>query len=98
MSTHVQSTRSAHGVHEHSMSTRCAVHGVHRHFLKYSGLHGQCSNSVSWTPWTISRRLLMDSVDSMRTASLIYLFKKNLIQYKTNVHNENRTRDLSASI
>src|SRR6266481_3048900 len=89
MSTCVQSTPSAHGLHEHSMSTRCAVHeesmdfmavfptvymesmstlhGVHRHFQKYSGLHGQCSNSVSWTPWTIFcgllvdfRRLLMD--------------------------------------
>ena len=52
------------GVHVESMST---LHGVHRHFQKYSGLHGQCSNSVSWTLWTIFcgllvdfRRLLMD--------------------------------------
>jgi len=46
------------GVRVDSMRTPC---GVQRDFPKYSGLHRESSNAVSWTPWTIFRRLLMDS-------------------------------------
>jgi hypothetical protein len=54
-----------------SMST---LHGVHRHFLKYSGLHGLYSMDCSWT----LHRIHGLSVDSMRAASLTYLMKKKV--------------------
>src|SRR6202167_5132336 len=82
MRTHVESTLSLHGLHEDSMRTPWILEGVHG-CISYS-LHRVHMESRE------TLRNMVDSVetpcglsvDSMRTAALIYLRKKNLIVFK----------------
>jgi hypothetical protein len=48
MSTHVQSTLSLHGLHEHSMSTRCRVHEESMDFM---AVFPTVYMDSMWTPY-----------------------------------------------
>src|ERR1700735_1628564 len=72
---YIESTWTPCGVHVESMRS---PHGVQRHSLKYSGLHGESTMDSVETPRGLSVDSSWISVDSMRTAALIYLIKKNV--------------------
>src|ERR1700727_3380504 len=70
---------SLHRVHMDSM---WSPHGVQRDSPKYSGLHGESTMDSVETPCGLSVDSSWISVDSMRTATLIYLINKKLIIFK----------------
>src|ERR1700691_829573 len=76
---YIESTWTLCGVHVESMRS---PHGVQRDSLKYSGLHGESTMDSVETPCGLSVDSSWISLDSMRTAALINLIKKNLMIFK----------------
>src|ERR1700685_1919558 len=76
---YIESTWTPCGVHVESMRS---PHGVQRDSPKYSGLYGESTMDSVETPCGLSVDSLWISVDSMKTAALIYLRKKNLIIFQ----------------
>src|ERR1700691_594686 len=70
---------SLHRVHMDSM---WSPRGVQRDSPKYSGLHGESTMDSVETPRGLSVDSSWISIDSMRTAALINLIKKNLMIFK----------------
>src|SRR6202020_94501 len=79
LTVYIESTWTPCGVHVESMRS---PHGVQRDSLKYGGLHGESTMDSVETPCGLSVDSSWISVDSMRTAALIYLINKKLIIFK----------------